>query len=85
MIQHTMRGSYSIGDQPGIWDVVIAIKSPGRYAIRLEVDGVASPIFFFTARPKAAKLILIQQPKARLGGNASNPGDLFDVQPGNLL
>ena len=83
---HPLRGSYK--DQTGnhgIWDVMMHIKSPGQYAIRLEVDGVTSPILFFRARAKAAKLVLFQQPKARLSGDASNPGDLFDVQPGNLL
>ena len=85
IVDHFIGGSYSYGDDPGLWDVSIAIRSPGRYAIRLEADGVTSPILFFQARAKAAKLVLLQQPKARLHGNASNPGDLFDVQPGNLL
>ena len=86
-MEYPIHGSYTspIGPTPGILEVKIHIKSPGQYAIRLEVDGVTSPILFFAAHSKAAKLVLFQQPKARLSGNASNPGDLFDVQPGNLL
>ena len=64
--------------------MIIRIKSPGRYAIRLEVDGVTSPILLFRARSKAARLKVVTEPKTRLDGIASNVGDLFDISPGNL-
>ena len=81
-LTHTIKGSYKVFDKiNGMWDAVIATKTPGHYAIRLEVDGVTSPILYFGAYSKAARLTLVGQPKTRLDGNASNPGDLFDVQP----
>ena len=50
--------------------------------MRLEVDGVTSPIIFFEARSNAARIEILRQPKTRDDGKASNPGDLFEVQPG---
>ena len=79
-----MHGSVEFRGVAGMWVMVIRIKAPGRYAIRLEVDGVTSPIFLFEARSKAARLEVIQEPKTRLDGSPSNVGDLFDVSPGNL-
>ena len=81
-----MSGSYTYLDVlPGAWDVKIAINAPGRYAIRLEVDGIASPILFFEARSSAARLDVVVQAQPRVDGNASNPGDIFDIQPGNVI
>ena len=89
LLTHRVGGSYTLntGEETfnGVWDVRISINSPGRYAIRLEVDGVTSPILFFQARSKAAKLEIWRQAKTRFSGNASNPGDVFEVQPGNML
>ena len=86
VLDHPLHGSYSHSTFSGVWDMEISVKSPGRYAIRLEVDGVTSPIIFFRAHSKAAGggLHPIRQPKTRLEGNASNPGDIFDVQPGKM-
>lgn len=61
------------------------IKTPGRYGIRLEVDGVTSPILLFRARSKAARLEIVTEPKTRFDGTASNAGDLFDVSPGTSI
>ena len=83
MLEHLIHGSLPFGPYDGIWHSQLTIKNPGRYAIRIEVDGVTSPILFFRARSKAARLEIVRQPMTRFGGNASNPGDLFDVQPSN--
>ena len=84
VLDHTVHGSYDYFNiSSGMWDVQISIMRAGRYAIRLEVDGVTSPIIFFQARSKAARIEIVRQPKARFEGNSSNPGDLFEVQPGN--
>ena len=81
ILQHHIHGSMPLDQYDGLWHSHIIIKHPGRYAIRLEVDGVTSPIIFFRAHSKAARIELVRQPKTRLEGNASNAGDLFDVQP----
>ena len=86
ILEHRVSGSYTyMGALPGAWDVKIAINAPGRYAIRLEVDGITSPILFFEARSSAARLEVVVQAQPRFDGNASNPGDIFDIQPGNVI
>ena len=83
-LDHSIHGSHT--DEAtglnGIWDMQISMFRAGRYAMRLEVDGVTSPIIFFRARSNAARIEILRQPKARFEGKASNPGDLFEVQPG---
>ena len=91
ILKHRVSGSYTKDDIPGfpsidgVWDVQILINEPGRYAIRLEVDGVGSPVLFFEARSRVARLEIVTPAKTRVDGNASNPGDIFDVQPGNVI
>ena len=82
ILQHLINGSLTMEPYDGVWHSHIIIKYPGRYAMRLEVDGVTSPIIVFEARSKAARIEILRQPKARDDGKASNPGDLFEVQPG---